>query len=142
MPEIKSGMITIMGDSPRTRLLEFLMEFPKDMFTFSELAEGVGMSKSTITPQINELLILKMVKVVGKKRKSVYYQIDPTNIRIALIQKLISLRSMEVATEELKVDKKLQTIVNRAQKRSLEEHVKTLQGQIKTTRQVLKEITT
>lgn len=140
MTEAKSGIISILGDSPRTRLLEYLMEFPKDKFTPGELVEAVGMSRTTAFKQINELLALNMIKKDGTHRKSSLFQINSDNLRVQLIQKLVSLRSMEIANEELKNDKTTSLLIAQAQVQRLEEHKKLLQLQLQTTRKTLREI--
>ena len=140
MTEAKSGIISILGDSPRTRLLEYLMEFPKDKFTPGELVEAVGMSRTTAFKQINELLVLNMIKEAGTHRKSSLFQINSDNLRVQLIQKLVSLRSMEIANEELKNDKTTSLLIAQAQVQRLEEHKKLLQFQLQTTRKTLREI--
>ena len=140
MTETLSGIITVLGDSPRTRLLEYLMEFPKDKFTPGDLVSTVGMSRTTVFKQVKDLEALHMIKRVGTQLKSPLFQINSDNLRVQLIQKLISLRSMEVATEELKNDKKTIRLIAKANVQRLEEHMKVLQYELKTTRQSLKEI--
>ncbi len=47
MSESSSLLLRAYGRSPQMRILDYLMDFPKNDFTQKEILEALGMSKTT-----------------------------------------------------------------------------------------------
>ncbi len=51
----ESGIIALYGNSPRMKMIDFFMVFPKNEFTVPELVEGIGMSHTTAFNEVKKL---------------------------------------------------------------------------------------
>lgn len=102
MAEAESGIIALYGDSPRMKLVDFFMTFPKNEFTVPELVEGIGMSRTTAFKEIDKLLTNDMIIHSGNVGKSPTYKINKNSSIIYLMQKTVSLRSKTTATSQIR----------------------------------------
>lgn len=102
MTEAESGIIALYGDSPRMKMVDFFMTFPKNDFTVPELVEGIGMSRTTAFKEIDKLLANDMIIQSGNVGKSPAYKINKNSSIIYLMQKMISLRSKTAATSQIR----------------------------------------
>jgi len=102
MAKAESGIIALYGDSPRMRLVDFFMTFPKNEFTVPELVEGIGMSRTTAFREIGKLLASDMIIHSGNIGKSPTYRINKNNPVIYLMQRMVSLRSKTAATSQIR----------------------------------------
>ncbi len=102
MAEAESGIIALYGDSPRMKMVDFFMTFPKNEFTVPELVEGIGMSRTTAFKEINKLLANGMIIQSGTVGKSPTYKINKDSTIIYLLQKMVSLRSKTAATSQIR----------------------------------------
>ena len=102
MTEAESGIIALYGDSPRMKLVDFFMTFPKNEFTVPELVEGIGMSRTTAFREIDKLLTNNMIIRSGNVGKSPTYKINKNSSIIYLMQKMVSLRSKTTATSQIR----------------------------------------
>ena len=112
MAEAESGIIALYGDSPRMKMVDFFMTFPKNEFTIPELVEGIGMSRTTAFKEIDKLLVNDMIIQSGHVRKSPTYKINKNSSIIYLIQKMVSLRSKTAATSQIR-NKTLNTLLRK-----------------------------
>ena len=101
MKEAESGIIAVYGNSPRMRILEYFMVFPKNEFTVGEIVEGVSMSRTTAFREISKLLDNGMIIQSGKVGKSPTCKIDLKNPLIKVMQKSVSYRSEQIAKRHL-----------------------------------------
>jgi len=102
MTKAESGIIALYGDSPRMKMVDFFMTFPKNEFTVPELVEGIGMSRTTAFREIDKLLTNNMIIRSGNVGKSPTYKINKNSSIIYLMQKMVSLRSKTTATSQIR----------------------------------------
>lgn len=102
MAEAESGITALYGDSPRMKMIDFFMTFPKNEFTVPELVEGIGMSRTTAFKEIEKLLDNDMILQSGNVGKSPTYKINAKSPVIYTMQKLVSLRSKKIAASQMK----------------------------------------
>jgi hypothetical protein len=102
MEEAESGVIALYGDSPRMKMIDFFMSFPKNAFTVPELVEGIGMSRTTAFKEIEKLSSNDMIMQSGKIGKSPTYKINSKSPIVYSMQKLVSLRSKKIAASQIK----------------------------------------
>ena len=121
MPEAESGIIALYGDSPRMRMIEFFMSFPKNEFTIPELIEGIGMSKTTAFREVSKIVDNDMIKQTGSIGKSPIYKINLKSPIVYSMQKLVSHRSKKIANSQPLRSKRLNYL--------LRIHLESLQNQ-------------
>ncbi len=141
MPEAESGIIAFYGDSPRMKVIDYFMTFPKNEFTVPELVEGIGMSRTTAFKEILKLQNNEMIVQARKIGKSPVYKINNKSPIIYSMQKLVSHRSKKIATSQLQsqtlqklLKKQLETID------ALNNRETMLKTELKITRSMIKEI--
>ncbi len=143
MAEVESGIISLYGDSPRMKMVDFFMTFPKNEFTVSELVEGIGMSRTTAFKEIDKLSTNGMIVKSGNVRKSPIYKINKNNSVIYFMQKMVSLRSKTAATSQIR-NKTLNTLI-RKQLETVDQWYNRetmLKTELKLTRNMIKEMPT
>ncbi len=119
MSKAESGIIALYGDSPRMRMIEFFMQFPKNEFTVPELIEGIGMSKTTAFKEVYKLKHNDMVKQSGNIGKSPTYKINLNSPIVYSMQKLVSHRSKKIAgsqplrTHRVLLRQRIESLYNR-----------------------------
>ncbi len=91
----------LFGNSPRMKIVEFFMDFPKDRFTIPELVQGIGMSRTTAFKIIRTLLTDEWIVQKQKEGKSATYQINFKNPVVKIMQKINSYESEKIAIKEL-----------------------------------------
>jgi len=96
----ESGIISLYGDSPRMKVIDFFMTFPKNEFTVPELVEGIGMSRTTAFKEIEKLLDNDMILQSGNIGKSPTYKINTKSPIVYSMQRLVSLRSKKIAASQ------------------------------------------
>ena len=115
MAEAESGIIALYGDSPRMKMVDFFITFPKNEFTVPELVKGIGMSRTTAFNEIEKLLNNGMIVKSGNVGKSPKYKINTKSPIVYSMQKLVSLRSKKIAASQIK-----SATLNRALRKQLE----------------------
>jgi hypothetical protein len=115
MAEAESGIIALYGDSPRMKMVDFFMTFPKNEFAVPELVKGIGMSRTTAFNEIEKLLNNGMIVKSGNVGKSPTYKINTKSPIVYSMQKLVSLRSKKIAASQIK-----SATLNRALRKQLE----------------------
>jgi len=115
MTEAESGIIALYGDSPRMKMVDFFITFPKNEFTVPELVKGIGMSRTTAFNEIEKLLNNGMIVKSGNVGKSPKYKINTKSPIVYSMQKLVSLRSKKIAASQIK-----SATLNRALRKQLE----------------------
>ncbi len=102
MPEAESGIIALYGDSPRMKVIDYFMTFPKNEFAVPEIVEAIGMSRTTAFKEILKLQKNEMIVQTKKIGKSPVYKINIKSPFIYSMQKLVSHRSKKIATSQLR----------------------------------------
>lgn len=143
MKEAESGIIALYGDSPRMRVLEYFMVFPKNEFTVGEIVEAVGMSRTTAFKEVFKLLNNNMIVQSGKIGKSPTYKIDLKSPLVKVMQKSISYKSGQIADRQA-AQKNIGLLI-RAQLKNIDAlnaREKLLRDELRLTRIMIKEIPT
>lgn len=140
MKEAESGIIALYGDSPRMRVLEYFMVFPKNEFTIGEIVETVGMSRTTAFKEVAKLLDNNMIVQASKIRKSPTYKIYLKNPLVRVMQKSVSYRSGQIADRQT-AQKNIWRLI-RAQRNmtALNARKKLLSNELRLTNTMIKEI--
>ena len=71
-----SLIFKIYGNSPNTKMLDFLLSFPKNEFTVSDIIEELGMSKTTFYKYFDDLINIGIVKINQETTKPKLYSIN------------------------------------------------------------------
>jgi len=143
MTQAESGIIALYGDSPRMKMIEFFMTFPRNEFTVPELVEGIGMSRTTAFNEIEKLSGNEMIIKSGNVGKSPTYKINTDSPIVYSMQKLVSLRSKKIAASQIK-----SATLNRLLRKQLESidqlynRETMLKTELKLTRSMINEIPT
>ena len=140
MKETESGIIALYGDSPRMRVLEYFMVFPKNEFTTGEIVEAVGMSRTTAFKEVAKLLDNNMIVQASKIGKSPTYKIYLKNPLVKVMQKSVSYRSGQIADRQT-TQKNIRRLI-RAQRNiaALNARKKLLSNELRLTKTMIKEI--
>ena len=141
MKEVESGIIALYGDSTRMRVLEYFMQFPKNEFTYGDIVEAVGMSRTTAFKEVSNLLDNNMIVPSGKIGKSTTYKIDIKNPLVKVMQKSVSYRSGEIANKQ-SARKNIQILIRASlkDKESLYARQKLLNNELRLTKSMIREI--
>ena len=140
MKEAESGIIALYGNSPRMRILEYFMVFPKNEFTVGEIIEGVSMSRTTAFREVSKLLDNGMIIQSGKVGKSSTCKIDLKNPLIKVMQKSVSYQSEQIANRQtIQKDISL-SIKAQPNAKALNARKKLLSEELRLTKNMIKEI--
>ena len=141
MTQAESGIIALYGNSPRMKMIDFFMTFPKNEFTVPELVEGIGMSRTTAFNEIEKLSDNEMIIKSGNVGKSPTYKINTKSPIVYSMQKLVSLRSKKIAASQFRSEtlnkslrKQLKTIDQLYDREAM------LKTELKLTRNMISEI--
>ena len=143
MAEAESGIIALYGGSPRMKMVDFFMTFPKNNFTVPELVEGIGMSRTTAFNEVEKLSDNGMIMQSGNVGKSPTYRINAKSPIVYSMQKLVSLRSKKITASQIK-----SAILNKLSRKQLEsidqlyDREAMLKTELKLTRAMINEIPT
>lgn len=100
-----SLIFRIYGTSPNIKIIDFLLCFPKNEFSTSEILEELGMSKTTFYKYFEDLLKFGMVKLNPETTKPKLYSINSDNFIIQNMRKNIDFISENIAdVESMKLD--------------------------------------
>ncbi len=83
------------------RILDYLIDFPKNDFTQKEIIEALGMSKTTFYKYFDDLLEFGMIKINRRIAKAKLYTINLSNPIIQNMKKNIDLISEKIAEKSL-----------------------------------------
>ena len=95
-----SLIFKIYGNSPNIKILNFLLSFPKNEFTVSDIIEELGMSKTTFYKYFDELINIGMIKVNPKTTKPKLYSINIDSPIVQNMRKNIDFVSEKIADKE------------------------------------------
>jgi len=76
MPEAKPLLFQIYGNTPQLKIVNYLLEAPKNTFTQTEIIQDLGLSKTTFQKYFPFLLDHGLLKVSKQKGKTKFYSID------------------------------------------------------------------
>ena len=95
-----SLIFKIYGNSPNTKMLDFLLSFPKNEFTVSDIIEELGMSKTTFYKYFDDLINVGMVKINQETTKPKLYSINLASPIVQNVRKNIDFVSEKIADKE------------------------------------------
>ncbi len=101
MAESRSLLLRAYGSSPQMKILDYLMDFPKNDFTQKEIIEALGMSKTTFYKYFDNLVEFGMVKVSRRIVKARLYTINLSNPIVQNMRKNIDLISEKIAEKSI-----------------------------------------
>lgn len=137
----ESLLLKLYGNSPQMRILDYLMEFPKNKFTKNEILENIGMSKTTVYKYFDHLLEYGLIKQTEKIRKAQPYSIDMDNPIIQTMKHSISIASGKIADREMKKEKIRMFVRKLRNQEEAKDRIKLLQAELKYTKIEMKELT-
>ena len=109
----ESVLMSTFGESPRMKIIDYLIEFPTNEFTHSDLVDAIGMSRTTVFRELKSLDDQNMIKFVSKLGKSPTFRINLKNPIIRMIQQAIFLKSDDVADRQI-AKRRIRTIVRKS----------------------------
>ena len=95
-----SLIFRIYGNSLKIKILDFLLSFPKNEFTISDIIEELGMSKTTFYKYFEDLINIGMIKINQEATKPKLYGINLSSPIIQNMRKNIDFLSEEIADKE------------------------------------------
>jgi predicted transcriptional regulator len=101
MPESSSILLRAYGSSPQMKIVDYLMNFPRNDFTQKEIIEALGMSKTTFYKYFDNLVDFGMVRINRKIANSKLYSINMSSPLIKSMKKNIDYISEMTADDEL-----------------------------------------
>lgn len=90
----------VFGYSPKTKILDYFLDFPTNDFTKKEIIEALGMSKQTFYKYFDDLEqygLLKVNRAIGKAK---LYKIDLENPMVKTIKDFEEKMSLQIAEKE------------------------------------------
>jgi predicted transcriptional regulator len=101
MTESDSLLLRAYGSSPQMKILDYLMDFPKNDFTQKEIIEALGMSKTTFYKYFDNLVDFGMIRINRKIANAKLYSIDMSSPIIQSMRKNIDYISEKIADGSL-----------------------------------------
>ena len=100
MSEQEKLIFRIYGKSPTIKIADFLLSFPKNEYTSTEIIDDLGMSKTTFYKYFEDLLDIGMVSTNPVSTKPKLYHINLESPLIQNMRKTIDFVSERVADKE------------------------------------------
>jgi len=91
------------GSSPQMKIIDYLMDFPKNDFTQKEIIEALGMSKTTFYKYFDNLVEFDMIRVNRKIANARLYSINMDSPVIQNMKKNVDYLSEKIADESLQL---------------------------------------
>ncbi len=101
MPESGSLLLRAYGSSPQMKILDYLMDFPKNDFTQKEIIEALGMSKTTFYKYFENLVDFGMIRINRKIANAKLYSINMASPVVQSMRKNVDYISEKIADESL-----------------------------------------
>jgi len=107
MPEgYRSLLVRALGESPKLRIIDYLLDYPIASFTKKEIIEGLSMSKQTFYKYFGDLEKLGLVTVSKRIGRVSLYRINLKNPMVRMISEYERRLSLQIAEQEEKRLKK------------------------------------
>jgi len=101
MSESSSLLLRAYGSSPQMKILDYLMDFPKNDFTQKEIIGALGMSKTTFYKYFDNLIEFGMIRVNRKIANAKLYSINMESPVVQSMRKNVDYISEKIADESL-----------------------------------------
>jgi DNA-binding transcriptional ArsR family regulator len=95
-----SLLIRALGNSPKLRILDYLLDYRLNDFTKKEIVEALGMSKLTFYKYFNDLEELGLVTATRKIGRATLYKINLENPIVRMIIECEEKLSLQIAEQE------------------------------------------
>ena len=103
-----SLMIRYLGDSPKLRIIDYLLYFPLNDFTKKEILEAVGMSKQTFYKHFGQLIEEGMVAPTRRIARATLYRVNKQHPVVRKLDELVEETSLKMAeSEKQRMEKKV-----------------------------------
>jgi DNA-binding transcriptional ArsR family regulator len=89
-----------LGNSPKLRILDYLLDYKLNDFTIKEILEAVGMSKLTFYKYFEDLEELSLVIPSRKIGRATLYKINLENPMVKMMIEYETKLSLQVAEQE------------------------------------------
>lgn len=122
------------------KMLDFLLSFPKNQFTVSDIIEELGMSKTTFYKYFGGLINIGMVKVNQETTKPKLYSINLDNPIIQNVRKNIDFLSEKIADKETMKLKIKPIELKSIELKGIQERIQYLQRLQRQTKSVIKNL--
>jgi len=109
--ECDSLLVKALGNSPKIRILDYLLDFKMNDFTKKEIVEALGMSKLTLYKYFEDLVDLGLVTPSRKIGRATLYKI---NLESPMVKALVENEmefSRQIAEREIEKDSQAATAV-------------------------------
>ena len=101
MSESGSLLLKAYGSSPQMKILDYLMNFPKNDFTQKEIIEALGMSKTTFYKYFYSLVDFGMIIVNRKIANAKLYSINVSSPVVQSMRENVDYISEKIADQSL-----------------------------------------
>ena len=95
-----SLLIKALGNSPKLRILDYLLDYKLNDFTKKEIVEALGMSKLTFYKYFKDLEDLGLVLSSRKIGRATLYKINLENPMVKMIIQYETQLSLQIAEQE------------------------------------------
>lgn len=105
--EYESLLIKALGNSPKLRILDYLLDYKLNDFTKTEILEALGMSKLTLYKYFKDLEKLGLVTESRKIGRATLYKINLENPMVKMLSEYETQLSLRIADQEAEKSKEV-----------------------------------
>jgi DNA-binding transcriptional ArsR family regulator len=98
--DYRSLLTRALGDSPKLRIVDYLLDYKLNDFTKKEIVEALGMSKLTFYKYFKDLVELGLVTPSRKIGRATLYRINLENPIVKMIIDCETKLSLQIAEQE------------------------------------------
>jgi len=95
-----SLLIRALGNSPKLRILDYLLDYKLNDFTKKEIVEALGMSKLTFYKYFKDLEELGLVTATRKIGRATLYRVNLDNPMVKMLIEYETRLSLQIAEQE------------------------------------------
>jgi DNA-binding transcriptional ArsR family regulator len=99
-------LIKALGNSPKLRILDYLLDYKLNDFTKKEILEALGMSKLTFYKYFKDLEELGLVSATRKIGRATLYKVNLENPMVRMLIEYETKFSLQIAEKEVESMKK------------------------------------
>jgi len=105
--EHESLLIKALGNSPKLRILDYLLDYKLNDFTKTEILEALGMSKLTLYKYFKDLESLGLVTESRKIGRATLYKINLESPMVKMLIEYETQLSLRIADQEAEKSKEV-----------------------------------
>jgi DNA-binding transcriptional ArsR family regulator len=95
-----SLLVRALGNSPKIRILDYLLNYKLNDFTKKEIVEALGMSKLTFYKYFKDLEDLGLVTATRKIGRATLYKVNLENPMVRMMIEYETKLSLQIAEQE------------------------------------------